>query len=616
MKSFYALLRSLAKIINTTRIFVLNSMFVFIILCLIFMLYQPAKETNINNNSLLTLNFKGSIVEQKITTDLGNKISKQLLSANNTQEEYQVDNIIRVIRHAKNDPKITGIILQLDELKSASLNQVMDIGAALNDFKLSAKPVIAMADNYSQIQYLLASYADNITLDPQGIVYLPGFSVYRLYFKDALDKLLITPHIFKVGTYKSYVEPFTQNKMSASSKKANKRWLGQLWQSYIQTVLTQRKDNNKINIQSISPNIKTLKLAFKKAQGDSALYAFQVGLVDNLKSRDHVLATLKKEAQQSGHDLTLLDYQLYQQNMPDIAPENPQQDLIAVIHGNGEIANGEENNSKMGSKSFNLLLQQALDNNNIKAVVIRLDSPGGSASASEQIRQKLLALKKSGKIVVVSMASVSASGGYWIASAADYIIAYPTTLTGSIGIFALYASAEKALNKLGIYNDGIGTTPLSRLDPTRPLDPDIADLLQMAIEHGYQQFLNVVADGRKMSPDAVNNIAQGRVWTGKDAYKLGLVDQLGNLDDAIKKAAELAKLDNYQVKYIALSLSPIEQMFNELFSESIQIIAPQPLLNSPLLKTLQSLQSQTEIFTRMNDPLGRYAYCPMCIINN
>ncbi|KPU82699.1 protease IV [Psychromonas sp. PRT-SC03] len=616
MKSFFTLFKYFAKIINITRLFVINCIFILLIIALFFILNQTPKEIQINNNSILNLNFNGRIVEQKTTKNFNDEISKQLLSSKEAQQEYQVDDIINVIKHAENDPKITAIMLQLDGLQSASLNQIMDIGAVLNQFKSSAKPIIAMADNYSQIQYLLASYANNIALDPQGIVYLPGFSVYRLYYKEALDKLLITPHIFKVGTYKSYVEPFTQNSMSAQTKEANKRWLGQLWQTYIQTVLAERKDNKKINIQSISPQIAELKIAFKKANGDSALYALQVGLVDKLRSRDDVLTALKKEALQAGHKLTLLDYQVYQEHMPSKVTDDNQDDVIALIHASGNIVNGEANNNAIGGESFSELLQKALDNKKVKAVVIRLDSPGGGATASEKIRQKVLALKKAGKKVVVSMASVSASGGYWIASAADHIVAYPTTLTGSIGIFALYASADKALNKLGIYSDGVGTTPLSGLTPTRALDSDVADLLQMAIEHGYQQFLNVVSDGRHMSTEAVDKIAQGRVWTGTDAKKLGLVDQLGNLDDAIKKAAELAKLDSYQVKSISSTLSPVEQMLNEIFSESIQLIAPQTLINSPLLKTLQSLQSQTEIFTLMNDPQSRYAYCAMCIIKH
>ncbi|AGH81126.1 signal peptide peptidase SppA, 67K type [Psychromonas sp. CNPT3] len=616
MKTLCTAFQYIAKIINITRLFFLNSIFILVIIGLLFLLNQSPNEAEINNNSILTLNFSGRIVEQKTPKEFSDEISKQLFSSEQTQQEYQVDDIINSIHHAQNDPKITAILLQLDDLQSASLNQIMDIGAALNQFKTSNKPVIASADNYSQIQYLLASYADNIALDPQGIVYLPGFSVYRLYFKDALDKLLITPHIFKVGTYKSFVEPFTQNHMSAQSKDANERWLGQLWQTYIQTVLSQRKDNKKINAQSISPKIAALKIAFKKAKGDSALYALQVGLVDDLTSTDDVLNALKKDAKQAGNKLTFLDYEVYQQHVISNNAETNQEDIIALIHGSGEIINGESNNSVMAGQSFSQLLQDALDNKRVKAVVIRLDSPGGSATASEKIRQKVLALKKSGKKVVISMASVSASGGYWIASAADHIVAYPTTLTGSIGIFALYASAEKALNKLGIYNDGVGTAPLSGLDPTRALDKDIADLLQMAIEHGYQQFLTVVSEGRHMSVEDVDKIAQGRVWTGTDAKRLGLVDQLGNLEDAIKKAAQLAKLDSYQVKSIQMKLSPVEQMFNDVFAQGVQLITPQPLLNSPILKTLQSLQSQTEIFTRMNDPQSRYAYCSMCIINH
>jgi len=473
--------------------------------------------------------------------------------------------------------------------------------------------VTAISDNYSQSQYLLASYADKIYLNPQGLVLLQGFSVYRLYFKEVLDNLLITPHIFKVGTYKSYVEPYTQSHMSDASKLANTHWLNQLWDNYIETVVAQRK-NKGVTKQSVSPSLKQLKTALIKADGDSALYAKQAGLVDFLSNRYQIINKLKKAARSAGTTLNLINYRDYQSTLPNKYRLNNSSNQIALIHGSGEILAGDHDVSAIGGESFSYLLNQALINKNIKAVVLRIDSPGGSAFASEKIRQQVLALKQANKIVVVSMGSVAASGGYWIASAADYIIASPTTLTGSIGIFGMFASVDKALNKLGIYNDGVSTNALSSISPTRPLDPESAEIMQIGIEHGYKQFLRVVASGRNMTTNEVDKIAQGRVWTGVDALNNGLVDQLGTLQDAISKAASLANLTDYSVKEISLNLSEKQRLLKQIFGYGVKAFGQSVSVDPNLLKAAEQLKKQATILTRFNDPQGRYAYCPMCLI--
>ncbi|MFT6985413.1 MAG: protease-4 [Psychromonas sp.] len=616
MKQIYSWLKKLAQLINFTRLFIVNTIFLIIIILIVVAINVDEQQVAIADNSILHLNFQGNIVEQKQPVDFSSELSKQLLSAQQSQvNEYQIDEILQVIRYAQDEPKIKSILLELDGLSSASLNHLTDIGKALNEFKEKGKAVTAISDNYSQTQYLLASFADKIYLNPQGLVFLQGFSVYRLYFKEALDNLLITPHIFKVGTYKSFVEPFTQNQMSKESKLANRHWLNQLWQNYIATVISERKDKSTITAQSLSPSLAQLKSALQNTGGDTAQYAKQAGLVDFLNNRFEIITKFKEQAKSDGTDFNLLGYDDYQSTLPRLYESPSSHDQIALIHGSGEILAGEQNRDAIGGDSFSQLLEKALNNNRVKAVVIRLDTPGGSAFASEKIRQQVLALKKAGKKVVVSMGSVTASGGYWIASAADHIVASPTTLTGSIGIFGMFASAEKALNKFGIYNDGVGTSELSTIDPTRALNPDLAEIMQIGIEHGYQQFLTIVADGRDMSLVEVDNVAQGRVWTGIDAQQRGLVDQLGNLQDAITQAAELAQLTQYEVKEIAPALSTKQQLLNDLFTSAVQFL-PQGVQISPVLyQAINSLQSQTAILTKFNDPQGRYAYCPMCIIN-
>jgi protease-4 len=614
MKRILTWLKALAYLINFTRLFILNSFFLILILFLVIAINTEEQQISIADNSTLHLNFNGTIVEQKQPVDFASELSRQMLGTEQPEvKEYQVDEIVQTIHFAKNDPKIKSILLELNGLKSAALNHLADIGKALNDFKTTGKTVTAIADNYTQTQYLLASFADQIYLNPQGLVFLQGFSVYRLYFKEALDKLLITPHIFKVGTYKSFVEPFTENEMSEESKLANLHWLNQLWKNYTDTVIDQRKENSVISIQSLSPSLTQLKSALKKANGDTALYAKQIGLVDDLKNRFEIINSFKQQTEAQGHSFNLLSYDDYQSTLPRLYRTAAEQQ-IAVIHGSGEILTGKQGIKAIGGDSFSQLLQQALEDKQVKAVVLRLDTPGGSAFASEKIRQHILALKSAGKKVVVSMGSVAASGGYWIAAAADHIIATPTTLTGSIGIFGMYASAEKALNKFGIYNDGVATNELSALNPTRPLDPKLAEIMQLGIEHGYQQFLSVVAQGRNMSVNEVDKVAQGRVWTGVDAVQLNLVDQLGNLQDAIHKAAELTKLERYDVKEIGPELSIKQQMLNEFFGFGAKLFGYTVNIDSLLSQTLAELHSQTTIWSRLNDPQGRYAYCPMCII--
>ncbi|WP_435237653.1 signal peptide peptidase SppA [Psychromonas sp. PT13] len=616
MKRIFSWLKTVAKVINFTRLFVINAIFLIIIAIFILAINVESQPIKIAGNSTLDLNFKGFIVEQKKPVQFSSELSRQLLADEQPElHEYQIDEVLQVIRFAQHDPRITSILLELDGLQGVALNHITSIGKALTDFKSTGKKVTAIADNYSQSQYLLASFADEIHLNPQGLVFLQGFSVYRLYFKEALDNLLITPHIFKVGTYKSFVEPFTENKMSSASKQANSHWLNQLWNGYIDTVLTQRQDKSPITKQSISPSLSQLKAGLKAADGDTAKYAKQVGLVDGLSSRSSYINQLQQQADEEGNKLNLLGYDQYQAILPPVYEPKANQPHIALIHGSGEILAGNQPVIAIGGDSFSKLLAQALTDDTIKAVVIRLDTPGGSAFASEKIRQQVLALKSAGKKVVVSMGSVTASGGYWIASAADAIVASPSTLTGSIGIFGMYASAEKALQKLGIHNDGVSTSPLSSLTPTRALDPELAEIMQMGIEHGYQQFLQVVAQGRNMSVSDVDKIAQGRVWTGVDGLNNGLVDKLGNLNDAINEAASLANIDQYTIKEIGPDLSTKQHLLNELFGFGVKLFSSSVEIDPVLINTIKTLNTQAGILTRFNDPQGRYAFCPMCNIN-
>ena len=600
------------KFINYIRLFSINLLFVGVVAFVLFSMSSDEKTVNVVKNSYLNLNLNGYLVEQKQPVNLSHELSNQL-SGNETEtiQEFEVQDIINTIQYAQKDPNITGLILQLDGLISGSLNQLTSIGKAIEAFKTSNKVVLAYANNFSQTQYFLAAYADHITLAPNGAVFLQGFSVNRLYFKELLNTLLITPHIFKVGTYKSFVEPYTETGMSDYSKEASSHWLNQIWQYYITHVLKQRSDRKNLSPSSINPSLKQLKAVFKSVSGDTAKYALTVGLVDELRFYEEFMEQFESSKSINNHR-NIIDYQSYASTVLPTNKLTNASDQVAVIHGTGEIISGYSDGNEIADESFNQLLKLALENDRIKAVVLRFDTPGGSAFASENIRQQVLALKAAGKKVVVSMGAVTASGGYWIAASADKIIASPTTLTGSIGIFGMFATFDKSLNKIGIHSDGVSTNALSNIGLTQSLSPELAEIFQIGIENGYANFLKIVSSGRNMSLKEVDKIAQGRVWTGVDALENGLVDELGDLQSAIEVAANLAQLDKYDTVNIKPKTSSRQAFINEFFAKSISLLPKGLMSSTPFLSLLTTVNKQVNLAKRLNDPQNRFVYCTLC----
>ncbi|MCE0556135.1 signal peptide peptidase SppA [Motilimonas sp. E26] len=603
--------RAIAKTINFTRLLVLNLIFLGVI-AVVVLSFNSEETINVPQGAALNLDLSGQIVEERRPADPFQEISNEVFGKDpNEFREIALSDVIHAIRFAQSDNRITALVLSLENLQGTGMNKLFEIGDALEKFKTSGKKIYAYGDFYSQSQYYLASYADNLMLNPQGAIALQGLGVYRLYFKSAIEKLDITPHVFKVGTYKSYVEPYTRDSMSALSKEANLHWLNQLWNAYVSQVAERRK----VSHDAISPNIDSYLERLKAVQGDQAAYAKASGLVDELKSsqeaRQFLMANVGENA--AGSDYLQISLDSYLGAIPPLFNYQEQgQDKIAAIFASGQIMNGEQPVGVIGGDTLSHLLNEALMDSQVKAVVLRLDSPGGSAFASEQVRQQVLALKAANKPVVVSMSSTSASGGYWIASAANEIVASPVTLTGSIGIFGMFATVENALAKMGITNDGVGTHALSSVDITRPLPSYMKQIVQLSIENGYQQFINVVAQGRKMTPAQVDSLAQGRVWTGKDALEKGLVDHLGGFDVAMSRAANLAELDAFEVKVIRPELSVREQFMADLMAKSAQL-AQQSLVSSPMLRQiLNAVDEQAAPLANFNDPKGIYALCPAC----
>ncbi|WP_221436634.1 signal peptide peptidase SppA [Aeromonas caviae] len=604
------LFRSLWRLLNFTRLMLVNLLFLLVVLVIVFSVSQ-SETPSTPIEGALTLNLSGVLVEQRTQTDPTVQLLRQMDKGDEQPSEIVLSDLLWAIKSAGNDDRIKALVIKPQGLQGASLSKLQEVTAAIDAFKESGKPVIAMADYYSQGAYLLAAHADHVLLNQSGAVLIEGLGVYQTYFKSALEKLNITPHVFKVGTYKSFVEPYTRDEMSPESKEANQRWLDQLWQSYVADVAEQRE----IEPDAVAPNKDHFLELLRKAGGNAASYALDNGLVDQLATRDEMTqAVIKEVGEADDHGWKGVGLKEYLAAIPEQYPQSGK-DQVGLITASGAIMDGVQPAGTIGGDSLADLLAEARRDDQVKAVVLRVDSPGGSAFAAEQIRAELLALKQAGKPVVISMGSYAASGGYWISADADKIFASPTTLTGSIGVFGMFATIDKALSQYGVHTDGVGTTDFVGVGLTRALPDHVGEAIQLSVEDTYQRFVGLVGKGRGLSPEEAEKAAEGRVWTGQDAKALGLVDEFGNLDDALKAAADLANLKSWQVTPIAPEESARDKFLRELFDSSAQALAPhlQSWLPAGLGKALLEMNRTLDPLTRFNDPQGTYAFCPVCL---
>lgn len=604
------LFRSLWRLLNFTRLMLVNLLFLLVVLVIVFSVSQ-SETPSTPIEGALTLNLSGVLVEQRTQTDPTVQLLRQMDKGDEQPSEIVLSDLLWAIKSAGNDDRIKALVIKPQGLQGASLSKLQEVTAAIDAFKESGKPVIAMADYYSQGAYLLAAHADHVLLNQSGAVLIEGLGVYQTYFKSALEKLNITPHVFKVGTYKSFVEPYTRDEMSPESKEANQRWLDQLWQSYVADVAEQRE----IEPDAVAPNKDHFLDLLRKAGGNAASYALDNGLVDQLATRDEMTqAVIKEVGEADDHGWKGVGLKEYLAAIPEQYPQSGK-DEVGLITASGAIMDGVQPAGTIGGDSLADLLAEARRDDQVKAVVLRVDSPGGSAFAAEQIRAELLALKQAGKPVVISMGSYAASGGYWISADADKIFASPTTLTGSIGVFGMFATIDKALSQHGVHTDGVGTTDFVGVGLTRALPDHVGEAIQLSVEDTYQRFVGLVGKGRGLSPEEAEKAAEGRVWTGQDAKALGLVDEFGNLDDALKAAADLANLKSWQVTPIAPEESARDKFLRELFDSSAQALAPhlQSWLPAGLGKALLEMNRTLDPLTRFNDPQGTYAFCPVCL---
>ncbi|MFZ3391185.1 MULTISPECIES: signal peptide peptidase SppA [Buttiauxella] len=596
------------RLLNFIREFILNLFLVLLVLVGVGIWMQINSAPAEPARGALLLDITGVVVDKPSVSNKLGVIGRQLLGASSDRlQENSLFDVVDTIRQAKDDRNITGIVLDLKEFAGGDQPSMQYIGKALREFRDSGKPVYAVGDSYNQGQYYLASFANKIWLSPQGVVDLHGFATNSLYYKTLLDKLKVSTHIFRVGTYKSAVEPFIRDDMSPAAREADSRWIGELWQNYLTTIAA----NRQITAQQVFPGAQGLLDNLQKLGGDTAKYALDNKLVDELASS---AAVDKAMVKQFGWNKENKDFSYT--SMYDYVVKKPSDkgDAIAVIIANGAIMDGEETPGQVGGDTTAMQIREARLDPKVKSIVLRVNSPGGSVSASEVIRDELEAARAAGKPIVVSMGGMAASGGYWISTPANYIVASPNTLTGSIGIFGVINTVENSLDSIGVHTDGVATSPLADVAVTKSLPPEVQQMMQLTIENGYKRFVNLVADSRKKTPEQIDAIAQGHVWTGQDAKANGLVDSLGDFDDAVAKAAELAKLKSWHLVFWQDEPSVLDMVFNSV-SGSVRAMLPQALqayLPAPLADAALAVKAQNDKFGTMNDPQNRYAFCLTC----
>jgi len=574
--------------------FVFASMVAIIITSILFVLIIVAiiaasgdKTVDVEPNSILQISFNVPVTER--TPD--DPLVKLGIS---DPKAIGLNEVLADIAKAKTDKHIKGIFLDESAFTPAQATSE-EIRNALIDFKTSGKFVIAYSEIYEQSFYYLASVADKVYINPKGIFLFHGFSEQITFLKGALDKLGIEAQIIKVGTYKSAVEPFFLTKMSAANKLQVTSYLGSMYDHFLSGI----GESRHISKDSLFEIADNLKIRFPED-------ALKYHLVDGMKYKDEVLDELK---QRTGVDykrdiktVNLIDY-------AKAIPETDKKDKkesknqVAIIYASGDIIGGDGDDNSIGSERVSKALRDARLNDNIKAVVFRVNSPGGSSLASDVIWREVMLTKKA-KPVIVSMGDYAASGGYYISCAADSIFAEPNTITGSIGIFAVLPNMQKFFNKLGVTFDGVKTGKYADLgDISRPLTPEERDILQNEVNHGYDDFTKAVASGRKKTQEYINSIGQGRVWTGEQAIKIGLVDRLGNISDAIKSAAKMAGLKNYRLEYYPEQKS-IFGKFGSDMSEQMKVRAIKSELGVDY-KYYEQLKGVTQM---MRTPQARLPY--------
>ncbi|RZM72784.1 signal peptide peptidase SppA [Pseudoalteromonas rubra] len=609
--------------LNFSRRLVLNILFFFLIIAAAIGIFSAEEQPQVAQDSILRLNLSGKLVEQLTYVDPIDAAMGDVFGKQDLPKEMLVDDVVDTINTAARDPRIKALYLDLRHMHYTHLDKLRDVAGAIESFKEADKKVFAHSPYFSQSQYYLAAHADEISMHPYGGINISGYGSYPMYFKDALEKLKVTQHIFRVGTYKSAVEPFIRNDMSPAAKEANQLWLDALWTQYKQDVASKRG----FDMTNFDETLTQYVDKMASVTGDSGQFAVKYGWVDKLETDQEFNQKMIDlvGTQDEGKRFKQIAFEDYYAtvNALDFGP-NPFVEKVAVVVAKGTIVDGKRKAGMIGGDSTAALLRKARLDDKVKAVVLRIDSGGGSMFASEVIRNEVLAIKAAGKPVIASMGSVAASGGYWIAASANEIWASPSTITGSIGVFGTILTFENSLKELGVYSDGVATTELKSSSLSRGLDPKFAHVLQMGVEDAYQKFISVIADSRNLAPSDVDNVAQGRVWLATQAHEFGLIDELGTKQQAIEAAAKMANLEHYEVYTVEQTLSEKEQLIQDIFGsaaiQSLLAVADEPkeplnsVAHAGLNQLFQQVQQSAAMITQFNDPNNIYTLCTTCVV--
>lgn len=599
-------------LLNFIRQLILNLFLVIIVLIIIGIYLQINNSVSTVRTGALIIDLKGTVVDKPAVNNKLQQISQQILgtSSDTSLQENSLFDVTNIIRQAKKDKNITGLILSLKDFSGAEITSLEYIGKALQEFRNSGKPIYAFGDSYSQSQYFLASFATKIYLTPQGAVDLHGIAINNFYYKSFLDKLKVNSHVFRVGAYKSAVEPFIRNNMSSIARDSDRRWVNQLWEHYIGIISTNRKTAS----QQFFPGAKKILSGIKDAHGDTAKFALNNKWVDSVISSSSIEEELTKIFGWNSIDNTINAVSFYNYH-PSI--DILHGDKIAVISVNGLIIDGLAKPGCAGGDTTASQIKDARLNPEVKSIILRVNSPGGSVRASELIRSELSAARASGKPIVVSMGSMAASGGYWISTPANTIIASSSTITGSIGIFGIINTFENTLANIGIHTDGVSSSSLADVSITKQLPPEVSQLIQMDIDNSYKNFISLTAQSRNKTPEEVNKIAKGQIWTGSESITNHLVDQLGDFDDAVIIAAKLAGLKQYQLHWYINDTSLINLLSSQMNYFLSKSAITQLLYSSipPILtnKIASLLKTELDANFNWNTIRHSYAVCLSCI---
>ncbi len=599
----YFIPNSLVRMANFTRHIIL-----LIILLLIISLFMNNSDVELLDKTALVIAPKGNVVNQFSGTP-SDKFIRQVQGTD--IPETQMRDLLKAIKNAAYDERISVLVLSPDYMWGIGLADLKELENAIANFReISKKPVIALAENMSQNQYYFANLADEIILDPQGFMFFQGYGSYRNYFKEGLDKLGVDVHLFRVGEYKSAAEPYIRNDMSVEAKESALHYMNGLWDTYLEGIVNRRN----LGVEELKDIIENQAELLKGAGGSIASMYKKAGLVDQIKNahfKNKYLAGLSATDENKGFRrilmndyLSVLESEKFRQNV----------NKVAVVVAEGTILDGKQDAGAIGGVSTSALLRKARLDNSVKAVVLRVNSGGGSVFASEQIRREVDAIKVAGKPIVVSMGNVAASGGYWISMTSDKIYASEATITGSIGIFGMFMTYPKTLEKIGVHTDGVGTSSWAgAFRPDKALNEGLSKLIQSNIDHGYQQFISAVAMARDLDVEMVDTIARGRVWTARQAKEFGLIDEIGSLDDAVTDAAIRANIGNkFDVVWMEQELTGMQKFFMSSLAQvgsvlDINIVTQEQKMLKQLLVPIEA--SLKMVLNAKNGQVTQYAHC-------